>query len=82
MMLEEGEIITLDTNGKEYIVLKQIINNDINYYYLMTTKKPVEVAIVKLLLTQNGVPVITTVTDKQELDVVLKSTESHFSKTN
>ena len=74
MMLEEGEIITLDSNGKDYIVVKSIIYNNINYYYLMTTKKPIEVAIVKLAQTQNGTPVIVTVTDKQEIDIIMKLT--------
>lgn len=74
MMLEEGEIITLDSNGKDYIVLKHIVYNNINYYYLMTSQKPTEVAIVKLAQTQNGTSVIVTVTDKQEIDVIMKLT--------
>ena len=47
MKLENGEIITLDDN-KDYIVLKQLIDNNINYIYLVTAQKPVEVLIAKV----------------------------------
>lgn len=46
MKLIDGEIIELDDN-KEYIVLKQINHNNINYVYLMTNSKPIEVMFAK-----------------------------------
>ena len=42
MKLEVGEIITLD-NGKEYICFSKINDNGINYVYLMSNFKPIEI---------------------------------------
>ena len=72
MMLEEGEIITLNSNNKDYIIVKNICNNTINYYYLMTVNKPTEVLLVKLITNQNGEPALENVVDKQELADVMK----------
>ena len=74
MILEEGEIITLNSNNKDYIVVKSIYNNNINYYYLMTVNKPTEVLLVKLITNQNGEPALENVVDKQELADVMKLT--------
>ena len=74
MMLEEGEIITLNSNNKDYIIVKNICNNTINYYYLMTVNKPTEVLLVKLITNQNGEPALENVVDKQELADVMKLT--------
>ena len=50
MILEEGEVIKLNTNGKDYVVLKKVNCNNTNSYYLMTLNKPTEVLVVKYQL--------------------------------
>ena len=72
-MLEIGDIITLDANGRDYLVLKDVNYNGTTYYYLMTTDKPVEVAIVKLE-QKDGETVIVTITDEEEIDAIMKLT--------
>lgn len=74
MMLEEGEVITLDDNGKDYIVVKKLNYNNENYYYMMTIQKPTEVSIIKLGKNEQGQEIVTTVTDQQELEEVMKLT--------
>lgn len=71
MKLEIGEIITLDSDGKDYLVVKEVEYNNKNYYYLMSVKKPVEILIVELTI-QDGREVIETVTDKDELNNIIK----------
>ena len=71
MKLEIGEIITLDSDGKDYLVVKEVEYNNKNYYYLMSTKKPVEILIVEFKV-QDGKEVIETVTNRDELDNIMK----------
>lgn len=66
MKLENGEIITLDDN-KDYIVLKQLINENVNYVYLVTAQKPIEVLVAKL----NDMDLIP-ITDDFELKKVIE----------
>lgn len=66
MKLENGEIITLDDN-KDYIVLKQLINENIDYVYLVTAQKPIEVLVAKL----NDMDLIP-ITDDFELKKVIE----------
>ena len=66
MKLENGEIITLDDN-KDYIVLKQLINENVNYVYLVTAQKPIEVLVAKL----NDMDLIP-ITDEFELKKVIE----------
>ena len=42
MKLEIGEIVTLD-NNKEYICFSRINDNGIDYVYLMSNFKPIEI---------------------------------------
>lgn len=74
MILKEGEVITLNTNGKDYVVLKKVNYNNTNYYYLMTLDKPTEVLVVKISVNSNNEPIIITVTDKKELETLMKIT--------
>jgi hypothetical protein len=71
MRFEVGEIITLDSNGKDYLVVKEVNYDNKNYYYLMTAKKPLEILIVELKV-QDGREVVETVTDKDVLNNVMK----------
>ena len=57
MRLEEGEIITLNDDGKDYVVVKEVEFNNKNYYYLMSAKKPVKILIVEFKV-QDGREVI------------------------
>lgn len=66
MKLENGEVITLDDN-KDYIVLKQLINENVNYVYLVTAQKPIEVLVAKL----NDMDLIP-ITDDFELKKVIE----------
>lgn len=72
-MLEVGDIITLESDGRDYLVLKDVNYNNTNYFYLMTTDKPVEIAIVKLE-QKDGESVIVTVTDKETIDGIMELT--------
>lgn len=74
MILEEGDVITLDANGKDYLVIKTIEYNNENYYYMMTVKKPVEISIIKLAKNEQGQEIIVTVTDQHELEKIMKLT--------
>lgn len=42
--MNENSIITLD-NKKEYLIVSKIEDNYIEYYYLCSTKKPLEIKI-------------------------------------
>ena len=70
MRLEEGEIITLNDDGKDYVVVKEVEFNNKNYYYLMSAKKPVKILIVEFKV-QDGREVIETVTDRDELESII-----------
>ena len=72
MMLEEGEVITLDSNGKDYIVIKKVNYKNENYYYMMTIKKPIEVLIIKLGKNDLGQEIIITETDKNIIEEIIK----------
>lgn len=65
MKLTDGEIIELDDN-KEYIVLKQEKYNNINYVYLITSSKPIEVMFVKQIDDE-----LELVVDEKELKEVM-----------
>ena len=72
-MLEVGDIITLEADGRDYLVLKDVNYNGTTYYYLITTDKPVEIAIVKLE-QRDGETVIVTITDQNTLDAIMELT--------
>jgi hypothetical protein len=71
MRLEVGELITLNSTNRDYVVVKDVVLDGTNYYYLMSAKKPVDVKIVELKV-EDGKEVIETVTDKSLLDEILK----------
>ena len=74
MQLEDGQIITLD-NDKDYIVVKKIICDGIEYVYLITDKKPIEVLVVKSQLVDGDI-VLTVVDSKEELDKIINLFEN------
>ena len=69
MKLEDGQIITLEDN-KDYIVVKKIVCDDLNYIYLMTAEKPIEVVIAKEELINNEL-ILNPITDENELNLVI-----------
>ena len=69
MKLEKGEIITL-SNNKDYIVVSTVSDNNIDYVYLMTTTKPVEVKFGKQII-DNGNIKVSIVNDYDEKQRIL-----------
>lgn len=69
MKLEDGQIITLEDN-KDYIVVKKMTCEDLNYVYLMTASKPIEVVIAKEELVNNEI-ILNPITDENELSLAI-----------
>lgn len=68
-MVEVGQIIKLNDN-KEYVVVNKMSLHNINYVYLMTNSKPLEIEIATEKLV-NGDIVLEEVKSNEELDYVL-----------
>ena len=68
-MLEEGLIITLD-NHKQYIIVKMVEWKNQEYYYLLSTQKPIENLIVKGTV-HNKVMNFQSVSDSSEFETVM-----------
>ena len=73
MKLEVGEVLNLKINNRDYIVLKDVVYDNANYYYLMSVDKPVDIKIVTLNM-KDGKEVLETVTDKSLLERIMKAT--------
>ena len=69
MMLEEGEIITLE--GTEFVVVNIIKTKSKTYAVLVTNYEPIQMKIVSVT-TFNGSHLIVELSDKKEIDLVLK----------
>ncbi len=74
MKLEVGEVLNLKINNRDYIVLKDVVYNNANYYYLMSVDKPVDIKIVTLDM-KDGKEVLETVTDKELVLEIMKLTK-------
>lgn len=68
-MLNIGQIITLD-NNKEYMILNKMNLHNVNYYYLVTIKKPTEILVVTESKNNDNY-VLEEIKDNDELDYVL-----------
>ena len=68
-MIKIGEIVELDDN-KRYMVLNKLNLHNINYVYLVTVEKPVEILIVTEKI-EDGEIVLDEIKDNDELDYVL-----------
>ena len=68
-MIKIGEIVELNDN-KKYMVLNKINLHNINYVYLITVDKPVEILIVTEKI-EDGEIVLEEIKDNDELDYVL-----------
>lgn len=68
-MLEEGKIVKLG-DDKEYIIINRVNLHNINYLFLITNSKPIEM----LIVTEkniDGEVVLEEIKDNDELDYVL-----------
>ena len=68
-MIKVGEIVELNDN-KKYMVLNKINLHNINYVYLITMEKPVEILIATEKI-EDGEIVLDEIKDNDELDYVL-----------
>lgn len=68
-MIKVGEIVELNDN-KKYMVLNKINLHNINYVYLITMDKPVEILIATEKI-EDGEIVLDEVKDNDELDYIL-----------
>lgn len=68
-MLEVGQIIKLD-DDKEYIVINKMNVHSVNYVYLITNSKPLEIMIATEKI-EDGKFVLKEIKDNDELDYVL-----------
>lgn len=68
-MINVGQVVKLDDN-KDYMVLNKMSLHNINYLYLVTVTKPVEMLVVTET-NQNGNIVLEEIKDNDELDYVL-----------
>lgn len=68
-MIEVGQIIKLD-NTKEYIVINKMNVHSVNYVYLITNSKPLEIMIATEKIV-DGKLVLKEIKDNDELDYVL-----------
>lgn len=68
-MIEVGQIIKLEDN-KEYIVINKMSVHSVNYIYLITNSKPLEIMIATEKI-EDGKLVLKEIKDNDELDYVL-----------
>lgn len=68
-MVQEGQILKLSDN-KEYIVINKMSLHNINYLYLVTTSKPLEIVIATEKNIDGNI-VLEEIKDNSELDYVL-----------
>ena len=68
-MINVGEVIKL-SDEKEYVVVNKMSLHNINYVYLMTTTKPIEI-LIATETKKNGEYVLEEIKDNDELDYIL-----------
>ena len=68
-MIKVGEIVELNDN-KKYMVLNKLNLHNINYVYLITMEKPVEILIATEKV-EDGEIVLEEIKDNDELDYIL-----------
>ena len=68
-MIDVGQIVKLDDN-KEYMVINKTNLHNINYLYLVTITKPVDMLVVTEV-NKDGNVVLEEIKDNDELDYVL-----------
>lgn len=78
--MDIGNIVKLDDN-KEYIVVDKLNFHSVNYVYLVTNSKPLEIMIA-VLKEENGKITLEEVKDNNELDYVLSQFALNSSDEN
>ena len=78
MKIVEGEIIPL-SNNKEYICLKTLTKDDVDYMYLMSNFKPLEVKFAKQNIVNGEVEItiINNQAEKEQLLYLFQATEQN-----
>ena len=70
MVIEKGEIITLD-NNKEYLCFgRAVADNQKKYLYLMSTSEPIEIRFAEEMIDESGVQV-RVIGSKEEKQIAL-----------
>lgn len=77
-MVEIGGIVTLD-DSKEYVVINKINLHNVNYVFLITTSKPLEILIVTEKIV-NGEIVLDEIKDNDELEYILSQFSSQMER--
>ena len=77
-MVEIGEIVTLD-DSKEYVVINKINLHNVNYVFLITSSKPLEILIVTEKIV-NGEIVLDEIKDNDELEYILSQFSSQMER--
>jgi len=70
MKIESGEIITL-SNNKEYICCSTVTDGGVDYVYLMSNFKPLEIRFAKQKIVDGEIE-ITIINEQEEKQKVLK----------
>ena len=78
MKVETGEIITLD-NNKEYICFSTITHEGVDYVYLLSNFKPLEIRFAKQTI-ENDSAYLTIINNRAEKEMVLKLFQSQKKK--
>lgn len=79
-MVQIGEILKLDDN-KEYVVINKMNLHNVNYVFLITTSKPLEILIVTEKIV-NGEITLDEIKDNDELEYVLNQFSSQMENEN
>lgn len=75
--LKFGEVAVLE-NNKEYVVFSQIEHNGIDYVYLMSNFKPLEVRFAKQIMDGNDLK-LDIVSDQKEKEMLLELFKNNSS---
>ncbi len=70
MKLENGEVITLD-DGKEYIVFNSILKEGVNYVFLISNFKPVEICFAKEIIDGENIS-LEIINDQKQKEELMK----------
>lgn len=70
MKLENGEVITLE-DGKEYIVFNSILKEGVNYVFLISNFKPVEICFAKEIIDGENIS-LEIINDQKQKEELMK----------
>ncbi len=73
-----GETIELE-NGKEYVCFGELMDDGVDYVYLVSNKMPIEVIFAKQTMSEDDIK-LSIVTDKDEKQKLLDLFKDNMSK--